>query len=174
MGTTKICTGCREAKTVTEFGVNNATLDRLAYYCRPCAKARNDAWKKANPERVHRHNVRSRSKNRQAINARARIRSQVSHREETRAAKRRIIERNRAHVNAIKLAAGCVECGYKEHAELLEFDHVRGVKVANVSRLAFHGASLARIDAEIAKCELVCQHHHRLRTLARAPKRVSG
>jgi hypothetical protein len=85
-----------------------------------------------------------------------------------------VIDRNTAHVNAMKLERGCADrglhgydCGQVKQPSLLEFDHIRGLKRASVSRLVLGGYSIASIDAEIDKCEVVCQMHHRIRTLTR-------
>lgn len=59
----------------------------------------------------------------------------------------------------------CADCGEDFPAEAMDFDHVRGVKVANVSDLMACHPSL--VEAEIAKCEVVCANCHRLRTQTR-------
>jgi hypothetical protein len=61
----------------------------------------------------------------------------------------------------------CVECGGCFPTFVMDFDHVRGTKVAIVSRLGGNRASPARVAAEIAKCEVVCSNCHRLRTYLR-------
>jgi len=82
------------------------------------------------------------------------------HMERTKARRQAI----RAHVDAIKVAAGCADCGYKDHAVALDFDHVSGVKLGNVGTLVNRGAAMETILAEIAKCEVVCANCHRVRT----------
>ena len=68
-------------------------------------------------------------------------------------------------INNIKLESGCVDCGYAGHPSALEFDHIRGEKLFNVSQgLARHPD---KIMAEIAKCEVVCANCHRIRTTER-------
>jgi hypothetical protein len=70
-------------------------------------------------------------------------------------------------VNAIKLASGCVDCGYNAHPAALDFDHVGPAeKIDNVSRL-IRLRSWEVIEAEIAKCEVVCANCHRIRTVGR-------
>lgn len=59
----------------------------------------------------------------------------------------------------------CVDCGRTYASWLMEFDHVRGVKRANVSDLAQRPES--EILAEVAKCDLVCANCHRQRELDR-------
>lgn len=55
----------------------------------------------------------------------------------------------------------CVDCGIKD-IEVLEFDHVIGIKKANVT--ALYSYSWDTIYKEIAKCVVVCVNCHRLRT----------
>jgi hypothetical protein len=49
----------------------------------------------------------------------------------------------------------------------MDFDHARGAKVAILAKLRSDKASLSKIDAEIAKCDVVCANCHRLRTKLR-------
>ena len=55
----------------------------------------------------------------------------------------------------------CVDCGEADPV-VLEFDHVRGEKLGNVSDL--RAASMKKIIAEVAKCDVVCANCHRRRT----------
>lgn len=68
---------------------------------------------------------------------------------------------------AVKLTAGCTDCGYSEHASALEFDHLpgfakRGAVAGNLAK-----GTLLRLFEEIAKCEVVCSNCHRVRTWRR-------
>lgn len=58
---------------------------------------------------------------------------------------------------------GCADCGETDPV-VLEFDHVRGVKAANISRMVSDLVGLGRIEAEIEKCDVVCANCHRRRT----------
>lgn len=70
-------------------------------------------------------------------------------------------------VSAIKLAAGCVDCGYKDHPEALDFDHLpEFIKSANISNL-IHRGPWSAIEAEISKCEVRCANCHRVMTARR-------
>ena len=71
------------------------------------------------------------------------------------------LRRNQLIVTAIK-AGPCTDCGARLRPEAMDFDHVRGQKLNNVSDLV-RGGTQALLD-EIAKCELVCAVCHRLRT----------
>jgi hypothetical protein len=61
--------------------------------------------------------------------------------------------------NEIKLAAGCIDCGYKTHAAALHFDHVRGVKVASPAAIQ----SMPQLLAELEKCVVRCANCHAVR-----------
>lgn len=78
-----------------------------------------------------------------------------------------IKERNRNHVRHIKESHPCTDCGLSFPFYCMDFDHVRGDKHKNISQLVEQNASIATIDAEIAKCELVCAICHRIRTYER-------
>jgi hypothetical protein len=57
----------------------------------------------------------------------------------------------------------CMDCGMRYPKYVMEFDHVRGVKVNNVGSMPSNSGA-ARILAEIAKCDVVCANCHRERT----------
>lgn len=70
--------------------------------------------------------------------------------------------RNVRHMFAALTAAGCADCGTHELA-VLEFEHV-GEKQRNVAELAWGETSMARVQAEIDRCEVRCCNCHRRRT----------
>lgn len=80
------------------------------------------------------------------------------------AAQRMKIARER--LNDIK-SKPCMDCGGVFHPYAMDFDHVRGEKVDDISRMFRHRFAWAKIEEEIAKCDLVCATCHRLRTVAR-------
>lgn len=73
-------------------------------------------------------------------------------------------------VNAYKEKHGCQDCGETDPV-VLEFDHIRGDKVSDVSRLIQTNASIKAIWEEIAKCEVVCANCHKRRTARRIKER---
>lgn len=85
----------------------------------------------------------------------------------SRESNRRYAERNRKFVRDYKESRACVDCGASYHFSAMDFDHISEDKDATVARLAGDSVSIARIEAEIAKCELVCAVCHRIRTWAR-------
>ena len=78
------------------------------------------------------------------------------------------------YVDRIKLDRGCADCGYRLHPAALQFDHLPGTgKLLNLSTLrASFSGNLKDIDAEIAKCEVVCANCHAIRTANRRNKLV--
>lgn len=60
--------------------------------------------------------------------------------------------------------APCADCAGSFHYCQMDFDHVRGEKLASVSQLLAYGYGKVVIDKEIEKCDLVCANCHRLRT----------
>jgi hypothetical protein len=61
----------------------------------------------------------------------------------------------------------CTDCGGTFHPAAMTFDHLPGSqKHSDIASLTRH-ASIARIQAEIEKCELVCANCHAVRTFNR-------
>lgn len=85
--------------------------------------------------------------------------------ENERRRSRRGHDRNRSKLNEAK-SLPCLDCGNVFPPECMDFDHRPGaVKLFSI------GMNLRRswssIEAEIAKCDLVCANCHRIRTAAR-------
>lgn len=62
--------------------------------------------------------------------------------------------------------APCTDCGNKYPYWVMQFDHVRGVKVGDISRLVAN-RQLKKALEEIKKCDLVCANCHADRTYKR-------
>lgn len=96
-------------------------------------------WNQNNPERHRAHGRRSSQKRQRA---------------------------HQAYIRQIKLERGCVDCSYNAHADALQFDHLpEHIKLYTVSGMATY--SREKVDAEIAKCEVVCANCHAVRTAQR-------
>jgi hypothetical protein len=82
----------------------------------------------------------------------------------------------RKALDALKLAQGCADCGYRAHAVALDFDHRPGtVKHFNVADVKNY--TLPELLHEVAKCDIVCANCHRVRTAQRGggqPGRASA
>ena len=64
------------------------------------------------------------------------------------------------------LADGCVDCGESD-IRVLDFDHVRGDKESTIADLVRRGAGMAKLKAEVAKCEMRCRNCHAIVTVMR-------
>ncbi len=56
----------------------------------------------------------------------------------------------------------CVDCGESYPSYVMDFDHVRGRKIANIASGRFH-SSMKGLKREMAKCDVVCANCHRER-----------
>ncbi len=78
----------------------------------------------------------------------------------------------RTTIDAIKLANGCVDCGFRGHPAALDFDHLPGFK-----KLFKISSSVHRVwrdvQAEIAKCEVRCANCHRIQTAVRRKENLA-
>lgn len=76
-----------------------------------------------------------------------------------------IREPNRLFIRLYLKDRSCVDCG-EDNWLVLEFDHVRGEKVHQVSYL-MNSHSVEVVAEEVAKCDVVCGNCHKLRTMKR-------
>ena len=60
----------------------------------------------------------------------------------------------------------CMDCGKKYKHYVMEFDHIRGEKVEEITRMKIR--SVGRILEEIDKCDVVCANCHKVRTWKRS------
>lgn len=86
-----------------------------------------------------------------------------SHREEFKQNTKRTRKKARDFINNLLKENHCKDCGIKD-IRVLEFDHVRGVKSQNISRMINGGNCVNNLKAEIEKCDIVCANCHRIRT----------
>lgn len=68
---------------------------------------------------------------------------------------------NKKWMNNLKIEQGCACCGYREHPEGLDFDHLYDKKF-NIGR----GGTLSRkrLEKEIKKCQILCGTCHHIKT----------
>ena len=76
--------------------------------------------------------------------------------------------KNLKFIQEYKQNSGCVDCGEHYPYYVLQFDHVRGEKSGNISKMV--NETLETIKTEIEKCEVVCANCHMFRTHARLVK----
>lgn len=68
----------------------------------------------------------------------------------------------------------CMDCGKKYPFYVMDFDHVKGKKLFNLSTVANRRFNIKQIVKEIKKCEVVCSNCHRIRTFKRLGYGVNG
>lgn len=73
---------------------------------------------------------------------------------------------SRKLIIVLKTGRPCLDCKELYPHYMMDFDHVRGVKVGNIYDLAREG-DIAKLLKEIEKCDLVCSNCHRHRTYMR-------
>jgi len=130
----KTCPKCKSEKKRAEFYKNAQKRDGLQSLCKACAS---EASKK---------HYRKSPKTRAAVRQSALNLKRENY--------RRSLEYLEAHP--------CVDCG-EDDPIVLDFDHVRGKKKGNVSKM-IRDASWKRVAAEILKCEIRCANCHRKKT----------
>jgi hypothetical protein len=69
------------------------------------------------------------------------------------------IKRNKEFVYKYLLGKKCIDCPESD-IRVLQFDHVRGKKITEVSKMVHEGYSLDMIKKEIEKCEIRCANCH--------------
>ena len=140
------CRTCGQLKASTEFPRRSRTSHRLQTWCKECFSAYKAERHRKNHDREMRR---------------------IRRNQEIR------LVANRALVAEYLLAHPCVDCGETDRA-VLEFDHVRGVKVGDVSAMVKAGYPWAKIEAEIAKCDVRCANCHRRVTNRRRETGIGG
>jgi len=133
---TQVCTRCHQTKSIDEFNSRWKHLGERQRTCRACQSEQKKNWYKKNKK---------------------------SHKENVYENKIKNIEAARAYVWDFLLSHPCVKCGESDPA-ILEFDHVRGQKRAEVTKLMRDGYTLKIIQREIDKCVVLCANCHKRKT----------
>ena len=131
----KICARCRRTLPLDDFPLRRKDGTRRYGHCRDCKAAYQRQWYERNRRR-HIDNVNA-------------IRRQL------RADHRRIMTAYKSQP--------CADCGISYPPYVMDFDHVRGTKVAAVGAMKGTVSTAALLN-EIAKCDVVCSNCHRMRT----------
>lgn len=132
----KRCGRCKVEQDDSEFPIRDARTGRVHTICKACRRGYCRSWY---------------GKNRIAYNAHKRVRVKACR------------ARNRQYVDEYLSTHPCVDCGLLNPL-VMEFDHVVGTKINDISTLVREGASMRVLLAEIAKCVVRCANCHRART----------
>ena len=73
----------------------------------------------------------------------------------------------RQWLSDIKLASGCVDCGFKAHSAALHFDHLPQYEKKFNIGWELCNRSKDEVLAEINKCEIRCANCHAIKTALR-------
>lgn len=134
----KLCSVCHRSLQLGAFNRHAGRRDGLQRHCRECSKAMYSRYYAKDAER-------------------ARLRSRN---EQRRAELIEVVRRAKSKP--------CADCGLEYPYYVMDLDHVRGSKSFTISTLVTRSSvTLQRLEAEIAKCEVVCSNCHRIRTYAR-------
>jgi protein-arginine kinase activator protein McsA len=136
MSSTKVCIRCHQEKPLEEFPLKSSLRGTRQTVCKRCTAERSHRWYLENKD-THIKNV------------------WLNTKEYRHEASEYIWNYLRTHP--------CVDCGESDPV-VLEFDHVRGKKIATVSSMIRSGFPLERIKQEIEKCEVRCSNCHRRKT----------
>jgi hypothetical protein len=77
-------------------------------------------------------------------------------------------DKSKEFVRTCKKGKPCIDCGNQFPFYVMDYDHVRGKKILDVSAMVAKGRSCRKIAAEIEKCDLICANCHRERTFQRS------
>jgi hypothetical protein len=75
-----------------------------------------------------------------------------------------VLQNIRSYLAELKSKTPCADCNHVFHPVVMDFDHVRGVKVIELS----DAKSWPKVFEEIPKCDIVCSNCHRIRTFTRS------
>lgn len=133
----KSCTKCGTLKPVSEFSSSiHQGRSRPNSWCKSCLNGHNTEKYRSNPT------IRTRTKE----------------------ARKAIRFRTREFFIGLLQQSSCMDCGETDII-VLDFDHRdQKTKKFNLAEAVSGGISMARIKAEIEKCDIVCANCHRRRT----------
>jgi hypothetical protein len=133
----KVCNSCGNPKDEEEFNWRYKALGIRHPTCRECQKPFRKNWYEGSAKERHLKNVKER--------------------------KEEVRKLAREYVLTYLLTHPCIECCERD-PRVLEFHH-RDEKDMAVSELVAGGYSIATIQAEIDKCDVLCANCHRKKTM---------
>jgi hypothetical protein len=128
----RACTKCGVVKPIEDFGWKDRPRGKRHAVCKPCTAVRSNKWYYQNKE--------------------AHIQNVMVHKESARA-------EAREYVWDFLATHPCISCGETDPI-VLEFHHRSG-KEKEISRMVADGLSVATIQNEIDKCDVLCANCHR-------------
>jgi len=135
----KTCSKCKLEKELYEFNKDKNKKDGHCNWCKTCNKENMKSYYKSNKEKVKYENYQNKKKYR--------------------------VEKKEKLLDYLRNNS-CIDCGNSD-IRVLEFDHVRGEKKMDVTKMVSSAYSWDKIQEEIDKCEVVCSNCHKIRTYSR-------
>lgn len=129
----KSCSLCKQEKELSEFNKKGSSYQP---YCKPCDRQKSRERYANNRE----HHIKVIGERNQ------KLRKELSD-----------------WIKEIKESSPCMDCNVFYPSYVMDFDHVHGDKVENISVLV-NSAAKKKLIEELKKCELVCSNCHRIRT----------
>jgi len=142
----KTCCNCKQDLPESAFHKKKGRKDGIQGFCRLCAKKQFSAWYKQNRQQKIAQNA---------------------------ARRKRIYQEQLAKTDLIK-SAPCTDCGRVFFPWQMDFDHRPGTEKLNEVSTLLGEAPWSVIEAEIAKCDVVCACCHRHRTHIRKQNLTSS
>ncbi len=137
----KICTKCKQAKTVSDFFVKDKTRGKLHTQCKNCYKVQRQHYYSEHYEK-YRDEYRKRAKER-----RTKLKTEY-----------------RNNLLDFLSDKSCVICKISDPV-VLEFDHIDlNTKSFSISQSVKLGYRWDRVLAEIDKCQVMCANCHKRKT----------
>lgn len=140
----KKCSVCHLTKFKTEFYKRKDRPSGVMSHCKECEKDRRDSRKEYHKQA----SVKSYQKNKKKVNQRSKVVGDVKMQK----------------IDELKKAP-CTDCKNTFPTECMEFDH-RDPSTKSFTMSRARWKRWEEIEAEIAKCDLVCANCHRIRTKA--------
>lgn len=131
----KVCGRCRTSKPLAEFGVKDRVRGWFQPWCRGCERTYKAQWY---------------------------LRHRQEQLERVKVQRAALKEENRIRLLGYLMDHPCVDCG-EANLVVLEFDHMRD-KRWNIATMINGGFPWSTIEAEIAKCQVLCANCHRIKT----------
>lgn len=173
----KTCPACGVEKDASQFGKNKRRKDGLACYCRDCSRQKAREYARTPAQQAKRKAYYEANKGVLLAQAKerweqnkeqyepARQKWAVDNREKMLAYYADKGAAHRAFIDEIKEGEPCFDCRRVFAPYIMDFDHVQGHKVLQISDMWSWGRE--KVLAEIKKCELTCANCHRERTVFR-------
>lgn len=132
----RICLKCGKTRRVASFSYKNKERGTLVAYCKPCNRQYQKWHYQNNP---------------------------IDYKTKRTARRKRLREEYHQKLLSYLVAHPCADCGESDPV-VLEFDHVRGRKSAEIANLLNKVSAWTAIEQEIRKCAVRCANCHKRKT----------